>query len=98
MAAQCVLSRRYIDAPVLRDRDADADSSTGDLGVTGSGLDERLYYTTDANMNVTALIGTDGSALERYVYDPYGQVTIYDDDWSDTRSSSSYANAILYCG
>ena len=86
---QVVWSPRYIDAPVLRDRDADDDSETGDLGVTDSGLDQRFYYTTDANMNVTALIGTDGSALERYVYDPYGEVTIYDDDWSDTRSSSS---------
>jgi len=95
---QVVWSPRYIDAPVLRDRDADDDSETGDLGVTDSGLDQRFYYTTDANMNVTALIGTDGSALERYVYNPYGEVTIYDDDWSDTRSASSYDNAILYCG
>jgi len=36
--------------------------------------------------------------LERYVYDPYGQVTIYDDDWSDTRSASSYDNTRLYTG
>ena len=95
---QYVWSERYIDAPVLRDRDADEDAQTGDLGVTDSGLEERLYYTTDANMNVTALLDTGGDAVERYVYNPYGEVTIYDDDWSDTRSSSSYANAILYCG
>jgi len=37
---------RYIDAPVLRDRDVEAG---GDLGKSGSGLDQRLYYTTDAN-------------------------------------------------
>jgi len=41
---------------------------------------------------------TAGDAVERYVYDAYGTVTIYDDDWSDTRSESSYDNSILYCG
>lgn len=66
---QYVWSLRYIDAPVLRDRDADGDSETGDLGVTDSGLEERLYYATDANMNVTLLVNTDGSVAERYVYD-----------------------------
>jgi len=92
---QYVWSRRYIDAPVLRDRDVEAG---GDLGKSGSGLDQRLYYTTDANMNVTALVEDDGDIAERYVYDPYGRVTVYSDDWSDTRSTSAYDNAILYCG
>ena len=62
------------------------------------GSDERLYYLTDANMNVTCLVDDAGDAVERYVYDPYGKVTIYDDDWSETRSASSYDNSILYCG
>jgi RHS repeat-associated protein len=74
------------------------DPEDGDLGITGSGLDERLYYLTDANMNVTALLDTGGDAVERYVYDPYGKVTIYDATWTSTRSSSSYENAILFCG
>jgi RHS repeat-associated protein len=96
---QYVWSRRYIDAPVLRDRDADSDSETGDLGVTGSGLEERLYYTTDANMNVTALLDTDGDAVERYSCDPYGHCTVYDDDWSDEVSwANSRQNHIRYCG
>ncbi len=30
--------------------------------------------------------------------DPYGKVTIYDDDWSDTRSDSLYDNDHLYTG
>jgi len=96
---QFVWSPRYIDAPVLRDRDADDDSETGDLGVTDSGLEERLYYTNDANMNVTALVGTDGTVVERYVYDPYGRVTTYDDDWSDEVTwANSKQNPIRYCG
>ena len=81
---QRVWSARYIDAPVLRDRDSDGDGvgADGSLGKTGSGLDERLYYLTDANMNVTALIdgtptsSTLGQVRERYFYDPYGNPTV----------------------
>jgi len=37
--------------------------------------------------------------VERYVYDPYGKVTIYDDDWSDTVTwANSKKNEVLYCG
>jgi RHS repeat-associated protein len=72
-------------------------------GVTG--LEERLYYTTDANQNVTALVDTGGDVVERYVYDPYGQVTILDGttggqtEWAaDADQKSDVDNAILYCG
>jgi len=94
----------------LRDRDADSDSETGDLGVTDSGLEERLYYTTDANMNVTALgDGYDGAVVERYTYDPYGKVSVRhgvrdaagndtsESEW-DERTSDTFDNEILYCG
>jgi RHS repeat-associated protein len=89
---QYVWSARYIDAPVLRDRDAD--------GQSGTGLEERLYYTTDANMNVTALMDAAGHIAERYVYDPYGSVTVYSDDWSTevTTWANSKQNSIRYCG
>ena len=94
---QFVWSLRYIDSPILRDRDAVPE--TGDLGKSGSGLDERLYYTTDANMNVTALVDTDGAVVERYVYDAYGKATIYEADWSDEVDwDDSKKNEILYCG
>ncbi|MCX5647514.1 MAG: RHS repeat-associated core domain-containing protein [Planctomycetota bacterium] len=86
---QYVWSARYLDAPVLRDKNTDTDDLCDD---------QRLYYANDANMNVTALLATDGTPLERYVYDPYGKVTIYDDDWSETRNTSSYDNSILFCG
>ena len=94
---QYVWSARYIDAPVLRDRDADDDSETGHLGKTDSGLDQRLYYLTDANMNVTCLTDENGDAVERYHYSPYGEVTFMDGSWG-SRSSSSYDNNVLYCG
>jgi len=40
-----------------------------------------MYYTTDANFNVTALVRADtGRVAERYEYDPYGFVTILNGD------------------
>ena len=101
---QYVWSQRYIDAPVLRDRDSDSDGDPedGDLGKADSGLDERIYYCTDAQMNVTAIVdgtpgsGTIGDVLERYTYDPYGQVEFKTPVWA--ASTSQYDNAILYCG
>jgi len=86
---QYVWSPRYLDAAVLRDRNSDADDLCDD---------ERLYYCNDANMNVTALTDENGDAVERYAYDAYGQPTVYDGTWSNTRSASSYDNEILYCG
>ena len=78
-------SPRYIDAPVLRDKNTDND---------GLCDDERVDYLGDANFNVTTLVNTGGDALERYVYSPYGVLTIYDATWANLRSTSSYANAV----
>ena len=36
--------------------------------------------------------------LERYVYSPYGVLTIYDATWSNVRSASSYSNVYTYTG
>jgi len=50
---QFVWDVRYVDAPVLRFHDGDTDGT----------MDDTLHYTTDANMNVTALVerrGTEG--------------------------------------
>jgi RHS repeat-associated protein len=98
---QYVWDLRYIDAPVCRDEDKNSDGDCTDVG-TGAGADpdEHLYYTTDANMNVTALVERQsGTVVERYVYDPYGQVTIYNEDWTATITwANSKKNEILYCG
>ena len=91
---QYVWSAHYIDAAVLRDENTDDDNDC-----TESGTDERLFYLNDANMNVTALVDTSGAVQERYVYDPYGQCTVYDDDWSATVDwDDSKKNPIRYCG
>ena len=70
---QYVWSPRYIDAAVLRDENDDEDNLCDD---------ETLYYLTDANFNVTALVDTSGNVVERYAYDPYGEVIVLDADWS----------------
>jgi RHS repeat-associated protein len=56
---------------------------------------ERLYAQQDANWNVTALADTTGTVQERYVYDPYGQVTILAPGW-EARGSSSFAWIYLH--
>ena len=85
--ARYVWSPVYVNALVLRDR------ATGSPGT----LDERLWAQQDANFNVTALVDGTGAVVERYVYDPYGAVTIYDATYT-LRSSSSYAMTILFQG
>ena len=90
---QFVWSQRYIDAPVLRDENKNADNDCTDPE------DQRLFYLNDANMNVTALVNTSGTVLERYAYTPYGKVTVLNADWSpDADNKSDYDNSILYCG
>ena len=82
--AQYVWSRVYVDAMVLRDRNADGDGSTG-----SGGLEERIYALHDANWNTTALIvasgvpgASTGDVLQRFVYTPFGEVDIRNADWS----------------
>jgi RHS repeat-associated protein len=92
-AEQYVWDLRYIDAPVLRFQDGNTDGDYADAE------DSILYYTNDANMNVTALADESGAVVERYAYDPYGQVTVLDADWStDADNASDVANEVLYAG
>jgi len=87
---QNVWSPRYIDALILRDENTDTD---------GLCDDSRLFYLADANYNVTALVDTNGDVLERYLYSPYGEVTILDPDFTpDADGLSDYANTTLYTG
>jgi RHS repeat-associated protein len=79
-AKRYVWSPVYVDAMVLRERDTDGNGS----------LDERLWVQQDANWNVTALVNGSGAVVERYAYDPYGSVTIYDANYSTVRTTSSY--------
>ena len=96
---QYVWDARYIDAPVLRWRDANNSEVDG--------LEETLFYTNDANMNVTALVNESGQVVERYRYDAYGKVTFLAGtkdlagqpmaEWT-VRNASIADNQVLYCG
>ncbi|MCX5673095.1 MAG: hypothetical protein NTU94_17410 [Planctomycetota bacterium] len=95
VSVQWLWDIRYVDSPVLRWRDADADPQTGDYG-----LEETLSYCNDANMNVTALVDAEtGEVVERYMYDPYGKATVYEEDWTPRQgNASAYSNEILFAG
>ncbi|MBX3436148.1 MAG: RHS repeat-associated core domain-containing protein, partial [Planctomycetaceae bacterium] len=72
---------RFVDDLVLRTRDTDNNGS----------LDETIYALQDANWHITAVAHTDGSILERLLYDPYGKSTILNDDFSlDGDGESDY--------
>jgi RHS repeat-associated protein len=93
---QNVWSPRYIDALILRDENTDSD---------GACDDGRVYALADANFNVTALVAesasgqNDWSVRERYLYSPYGAVTVLDNDFSaDADGVSDYNNTTLYTG
>jgi RHS repeat-associated protein len=93
---QYVWSQRYIDSPIVRFHE-----------YWNPQYNNTLYYTTDANHNVTGLVDTSGAVVERYVYDPYGKAEIRDADWELLPGEegngvdggySAYGNEILYCG
>jgi RHS repeat-associated protein len=91
---QFIWDPRYVDSPVVRFHDGNTDGDYMDTG------DNVLYYTTDANWNVTALVdAATGDVVERYMYDPYGKVTVLEDDWTPREvNASAVANDILYAG
>jgi RHS repeat-associated protein len=69
-----------------------------DADTTGSGvLNQRLYVQQDANQNVTALVDTSGNVVERYTYDPYGQVTVMDGAWN-VLAGSAFDSRYLFQG
>ena len=77
--AQYVWSPVYVDALVERDRDANGVTTDGPRG---DGLEERLYAIQDANHNLTSVSSSTGVVQERYVEDPFGQVTVLTAGWA----------------
>jgi RHS repeat-associated protein len=84
-----VWSPVYVDALVLRDRDIDVE--TNEAG-------ERLWVIQDASWNVTAITDGYGVVQERYVYDPYGVVTILEEDWDVKGSGTDFAWTVMFQG
>jgi RHS repeat-associated protein len=85
IASQYVWSPADINALVLRDSYSNGVRTT------------RLYALQDANDNVTSLVTTSGNVGERYMYDPYGNVSVMDQNWG-SRSASVYGWIYLFQG
>jgi RHS repeat-associated protein len=47
---------------------------------------------------VTALIDNSGEVVERYVYDPFGSVTVLDAEWNERSTGSEYGWLYLHQG
>jgi RHS repeat-associated protein len=86
--ASYVWSPVYVDALIARDRDTDGNGT----------LDERLYALQNANWNVVALVNTSGAVVERYLYDPYGGVTVLDGGWAVRAGGTAYGWTYLWQG
>jgi RHS repeat-associated protein len=52
----------------------------------------------DANYNVTAIFDNAGNIVERYVYDPFGSVTVLDAGWVERSAGSQFAWQYLHQG
>lgn len=69
------------------------------LGVACYNAVVRQYVQQDANFNVTSLTDAAGVVTERYLYDPYGAVTVLDEDWSeDADNTSDQGQVYLFQG
>jgi RHS repeat-associated protein len=88
-AEQLLWHATYMDAPIVRWRNAD-NSSNGST-------EETKYFTYDANHNVTALTSTTGAVNERYAYEAYGKVTVFDANWN-VLGASSFGVDLLFAG
>ncbi len=85
--ARNVWSPVFQDALVLRDQ-----SSLHNVT-----LDQRLYVEQDTDYNVTSLVISTGSVVERYVYNAYGKVSYLTATWGSL-SGSAYGAEYLYQG
>jgi RHS repeat-associated protein len=84
---------QYVWSAAGQDTLVERDRSPSNNGI----LSERLYVQQDANDNVTALVNTTGSVVERYADEPFGQV-LYLSASFVSQSSSNYAEAYLFQG
>ncbi|MGC8561319.1 MAG: RHS repeat-associated core domain-containing protein [Phycisphaerae bacterium] len=93
VSSQMVWSAAYINAAVLQD------------SYSGGAIEPnaRLYFTQDADWNTTAVIGYDSTTqtwgvVQRYVYSPYGSITVLNSDWSTPAAGTQPLVDNLYQG
>ena len=92
VTSQTVWSAAYTNAAILQD------TYTGGVIQPGS----RIYFLQDANWNTTAIVGYNSTTgtwgvTQRYVYSPYGTITVLNAGWS-TASSQQPTVDNLYQG
>jgi len=77
---QYVYGGRYIDEPLIFDKDYDSDGICTDFNYGGSRGAHRYYYAQQVNYNVTAMVVDDGDGSVTFIewaeYDPYGAATV----------------------
>jgi RHS repeat-associated protein len=76
----------YVDAVLLRDKDTDANGT----------LDQRVYFTADANANITGVLSASATVLQHQFYTAYGEVAYTDASWSNT--TDAYGLSRLFQG
>ena len=89
--SQMVWSAAYINAAILQD--------TYSGGVIQS--NSRLYFEQDANWDTTAVVGLvsgNWQVVQRYVYSPYGSITVLNADWSTPPACTQPMVSNLYQG
>ena len=93
VTSQTLWSAAYINAPILQD------SFTSGTIQPNS----RIYFLHDANWDTTAVVGYDSTTgtwdvVQRYVYSPYGSLTILNADFSTPPSGTVPMTDYLYQG
>ena len=86
VTAQNVWSIDYVNDLLVRDDN----STSGNLGISGSGLGNRAYFQHDPNFNITASADASGVVQQRFVYTPYGEQTALTAAWAVGGSDSIY--------
>ncbi len=77
VSQQYVWGAAYIDQMISRDT------------YTSGSISSTLFVLQDANWNVTALTDSSGNVVERYLYDPYGDVTVLNASWTPVSGNVS---------
>jgi RHS repeat-associated protein len=88
VTSQNVFNIDYVNGLLLRDDN----STSGNLGISGSGLGRRLFSQHDANFDTTALTNTSGVVQQRFIDSPYGTVTVLSPSWTSTTDSFGWGN------
>jgi len=86
----------YLDEQLLYDFDAHADGNFDAIDEANG--DKRYYVTHDFLYSATAVLDSSGTVLERYDYTPYGAVTFWSADYSDTDDETQVHNDFLFTG